>query len=445
MLTKMLQGHLPQDVAKLHAQYGSVVRTAPDELSFIDPRAWKDIYSSRSWERPPQWRGKPPGFDSENFISADGPTHAYQRRVFGPAFSDSAVSDYEPFVQQHITKLFEKLRGQDSPDMVKWLSFCFFDITMDIGWAKTFDLLEGNDYHPWIRATMSFKALLIGAAAQYYQPLPVLLGLMMPEKAKQSLEIVIGIARENVEQRLQMKTDRKDIFAHTIGTRSLEEAGVTKDEMTINSMNYTLAGGESAATVAVSALHNLMENLDAFKTLCAEVRSSFKTSDEITATALRQLPYLNAVIRETMRVCPTVPDGMRRQVPPHGAIVCGEALPGGTVVSFAPLAAYTNDNVFERALDFIPERWLAVPVAPKGKCAQDFKDKKDAFEPFSYGPRGCIGRTLAWMEMRIMVARLVWSFDISRPQGASGTDWKRQQVYWIWEKDPLPLTLIPRL
>ncbi len=65
----MLAGDLPHDVNSFHEQYGNIVRIAPDELSFTDPAAWKDIYT-KDFLRPWTHRDKPPGKDAENLISA---------------------------------------------------------------------------------------------------------------------------------------------------------------------------------------------------------------------------------------------------------------------------------------------------------------------------------------------------------------------------------------
>ena len=84
----MVRGELPHRVKQLHEQYGEVVRVAPRELSIIDPAAWKDIYQNPNLYRPAIWRGKPPGADGDNLISASEADHSRFRKVLFPAFSD---------------------------------------------------------------------------------------------------------------------------------------------------------------------------------------------------------------------------------------------------------------------------------------------------------------------------------------------------------------------
>lgn len=81
----MVGGSLPHHVKSLHERYGRVVRVAPNELSFTDPAAWRDIYT-KGFLRPYEYKDKPPGKDAENLISADELTHQRFRRVLAPAF-----------------------------------------------------------------------------------------------------------------------------------------------------------------------------------------------------------------------------------------------------------------------------------------------------------------------------------------------------------------------
>lgn len=75
---------------------------------------------------------------------------------------------------------------------------------------------------------------------------------------------------------------------------------------------------------------------------------------------------------------------------------------------------------------FVPERWLGDPTY------QD--DNRSAHQPFSLGARNCLGLNLAWHEMRLMLAKLVYEFDI---ESEAGPDWVDQKVYVIWDRKPL--------
>jgi len=97
-------------------------------------------------------------------------------------------------------------------------------------------------------------------------------------------------------------------------------------------------------------------------------------------------------------------------------------------------AAYRSPANFFLPDNFIPERWLGQD--------QRFKDdNRDAFQPFSTGPRNCIGRSLALHEARIFLAEVLYEFDLEL-DGRS-KDWANQPIYTIWEKHKLWINLHP--
>jgi cytochrome P450 len=108
-------GHFPPRVQELHKQYGAVVRVAPNELSFTDPRAWDDIYSnrdganSRALQKGKPWHGNPDGGAKSVFVTTDLKEHGAVRRHPYPVFSERAVSKQEPIIQQHVLTCVDKL------------------------------------------------------------------------------------------------------------------------------------------------------------------------------------------------------------------------------------------------------------------------------------------------------------------------------------------------
>jgi cytochrome P450 len=113
-----------------------------------------------------------------------------------------------------------------------------------------------------------------------------------------------------------------------------------------------------------------------------------------------------------MRIYPPVPTLSGRVVPPPGDIVDGNYPPGGTVIHLVQYAAYNLSQNFERRYEFILKRWT------KEGIEGEFRgDKRDVDRPFSVGPRNCIGKNLAYAEMRLILARLRWRFNLSVPKG----------------------------
>ena len=105
-------------------------------------------------------------------------------------------------------------------------------------------------------------------------------------------------------------------------------------------MLIVVAGSESVTTALVGTINYLLRNPVILKALTDEVRSTFAREKSITANAASQQSYLNAVLHEGLRLCPTIPDGMRRQIPKGATIIAGRFLPQGTVVSIPQWATY---------------------------------------------------------------------------------------------------------
>lgn len=97
------------------------------------------------------------------------------------------------------------------------------------------------------------------------------------------------------------------------------------------------------------------------------------------------------------------------------------------------LAAYHSPLNFHDPQSFQPERWL--PEVYNNPSSPFYNDRRDVHKPFSYGRRDCIGRNLAFLEMRLIIALLLWNFDLKLDEGME--QWHVQRIWGLWEKPPL--------
>lgn len=88
----------------------------------------------------------------------------------------------------------------------------------------------------------------------------------------------------------------------------------------------------------------------------------------------------------------------------------------------------------------MPERWL--PKAQNDPSSPFFNDSRDVFKPFSFGPRDCIGRNLAYHEMRLILSKVLWNFDFELCEESN--EWDRQRIFALWEKPPLMVRIRSR-
>jgi len=108
-----------------------------------------------------------------------------------------------------------------------------------------------------------------------------------------------------------------------------------------------------------------------------------------------------------------------------------------SLVAVHQSAANWSEDNFHRAKDFCPERWLPESVREPG--SPFYNDNRDAMQAFSVGPRNCIGKNLAYNEMRVILARVLWNFDLTLCRESN--QWNKQKAFSFWEKGPL-MTLL---
>lgn len=445
LYTMLVNGDLPYRIKGYHDRYGSVVRIGPDELSFIEPEAWKDIYMSRRFLRPRQWGQRPPGVEAHNLISAPLADHTRFRKALASAFSAKANKLQEPLITSHVHLLLNTLdqmidqsseKSAVTVDMVKWINFATFDITSDLGWGNSFGCLKRNEYHPWITVLLHYKALIFRVSANYYPFVRTILDMMMPASARASLELVLTTSKTNVENRLGRKTDRPDFMYYLMAYNEANPGtALSEAEIVANSMTLIVGGSDPVSTVLAGALNHLVKNPEALRKLVSEIRSRFNSEIEISAITVKPLSYLTAVLQEALRLCPPTPDSMRRAIPKGGATVAGHALPEGITVGVSCYAAFKSMTNFQSPDNFIPERWLK--PSDTGEASAYSQDRVESFQPFGTGPHNCIGQSLAWMEMRIIMARLLWRFDVATPESGEALEWTSQKIYWAWKKEPV--------
>lgn len=295
-------------------------------------------------------------------------------------------------------------------------------------------MLDNSEYVPWVKTIFggikygtAIRALKLLSSFNRWFLEEVL--FQMPSLRKKQLEHW-KYTTDRVDRRLAKEPDRPDLF-----TRILEKsaAGAEKGEglslqeyYSISSL-FMIAGTETTATALSGTTFHLLKNRKYLDMLQKELRGAFAGMDDMTLEALAHLPMLEAVIKEGIRMYPPVPIGLPRVSPPGGMTVGDHFVPEGTAVAVHQLATYRSEDNFKHAHIFRPERWMEDP---------EFKDDRlDALEPFSVGPRNCLGKNLAWHEMRLLLSTVLLHYDLELcPESEK---WADQKVYTLWEKPSL--------
>ncbi|KAF8462276.1 putative cytochrome P450 [Kalaharituber pfeilii] len=436
-----LSGNQIWHYREAHRKYGPVVRIAPNDLSFSSAAAWKDIHGHHARQstfvKTEFYNTDPKNFGTSHILSEkDIAKHAEIRRLLAHAFSAKALQEQEVLIDRYINLFVQRLGKryadrQKGPDgeycnLVHWYNYTTFDIIGDLAFGDSgaFACLENERSHPWVSGILGgiYATGLRDIFRRY--PFMINIGYLLTPKRITNMRLRINqYSKDMVEKRLSKETDRKDFMTYILDKK--DDPGFSDIHLPGNAQILVIAGSETTATQLSGLTYYLLKTPDAYQRLKDEIRISFRSYWDINSLTTQHLPYLNAVIEEGLRIYPPVPIGMPRKSP--GAMVAGYYVPAGAEVGVHAYSTSHNPDNFQDPDQFIPERWLA---------GSKFNDKKEASQPFLLGPRGCLGRNLAYMELRMIIAKMFYCYDLElvRPD----MDWEKESKSWtLWWKPEL--------
>ncbi|KAK3303817.1 cytochrome P450 [Chaetomium strumarium] len=453
----LLSGRLPFIIHALHEKYGDVVRVGPNRLSFTHPDAWRDIRGHRKHGQAEH--GKDPAFydmSRQNILGAGREEHARVRRILSHGFSAKSMQDQQPLIMRYVELLMQRLRERTTTtdqktgesrreegvvNMVSWFNFTTFDVIGDLAFGEPFGCLETSDYHPWVGAILAgIEQFGMYLTLQWYLPggIKTLKRLSPWKYVGAPVEQQQDLAHQRIQKRLRAGTSRPDFVEAMATAKSDDGRMLTDAEMASNGRLLVLAGSETTATALSGVAYYLATHQDVQRKLADEVRSGFAAEDEIDLFSANRLTYMLAVLDEAMRMFPPVPSMLPRICEPGGAMICGYQVPGGTGLDIWPYAMNHSSRNFTEPEKFIPERWLE----DEYQGYHFDKSRHAALQPFSVGPRNCIGKNLAYVEMRLILARLMWNYDMVLADRAS-EEFPNCKTFSLWLKGPLNVRLIP--
>ena len=430
----------------MHEKYGKIVRIHPNELSFIECGAWEDIFGfGRRPELQKVEAGTirwPNGVQPLPII-VKTEDHTRQRRILDYAFTGKALKEQESLLQKHsdtlISCLVNRIKqpgGSSDIDIGSCFSFATFDIIGDLCFGENFQSLENADSQTWLASAS--KAIRFGrqlAAFDYFQPLGAMIRWCVRHHIIQgSLQKNFDWVVEKIDRRIGRNSDRPDFLKYILEHNNKQ--GMTRDEIDSTVLVLLLTGsGVSTVPAMTALLYFALKRPVVMDRLQKEIREAFGNNPEgITVAAVGELEYLDATLREAMRLHPPVPASNPRVVDRPGVKICGIAIPQGTRVGIPQKTAYRLACNFVEPESFLPERWLP---DPEGRFALD---QKAILEPFMVGPRRCIAKNLALAEMKLILVKVLWRFDLELSE-KSQKDWCDQRSFLVNEKKPLYLKL----
>lgn len=240
----MYTGRLTQTIAALHTQYGPVIRTSPNDLSYATAQAWEDIYAhhpgKQEFPKGPQRVQKPPN-GIPNILGAEKANHARYRRLLSHAFSEKGMREQEGLIKKYVDLFIDRLgevaKAGQPTEMVQWYNMITFDIIGDLSWGEPFNCLKDRKMHEWIPAVLGqLKFVMLSNLVRDYG-LDFLIPYFVPKDVQESRRTNYGYAQQKVEDRAQLGAARGD-FWDRILIKSADDnvggEGMSKGEMLNN-------------------------------------------------------------------------------------------------------------------------------------------------------------------------------------------------------------------
>ncbi|KAL4898850.1 cytochrome P450 [Aspergillus multicolor] len=448
---KVIQGGHKFAIQELHDRYGLVVRIAPDELSYIDPEAWNDIYGSAAHHNGPATLEKDQDFfatvfgDSDTLASASSGRYKAQKNNAVRGFShtqllqkeNDMISSITPFVNRLQRHLGRKRAG--TIDIDAWLGNLVLDLHVNLTVGHKFHAVEqGPLAHPLVKVMHRVTTVLQFSTQLLYLPLSraSLSGLrIFPRWDLFSVFSSMPPLGPAITDRLARMDagededgDEHTDFVHHMAT-DRKDGAISPETIKRNAFIVILSGIETLPDYISSVLFFTLSNPGCFDKLQAEIRSKFIASHEISATSVQGLKFLKACMHESLRLAPPFVGTLPRHVPRLGALICGAFVAGGTTVGIHNWSITHSKRFWKEPDIFRPERWMV----SEDSLYKD--DLREAFHPFGYGPRTCVAKNLVIIEASLILARILYDFDLQLHP--SSQNWSERMGHLVPNKGPL--------
>lgn len=440
-----LQGDYAPALYSLHKQHGDVVRIGPTHLSFADPSAMNSIYSLSD--------GVSSRFRKSNFYRSfqvfkahpsifserDPHQHSKRRRAVASAYSMNSLVKLEEYVEDVSELLLKRLdelvetqsvvegKGEGERTKTKaiqldpWFHFFAMDVVGELAFGQSFNLLHrGKDDERFLTGVLNLSQW--GAVAGCVPLLSSWILWLFPRLTGQPGGSVIG---DKTTSRIQTRyaevqdnggmASRPDMLTKFMEARDPD----TKEKYSMKQVLFSAssvmsAGSDTTATSLTIFFGYLLENPACYARLRTEIDEAVEAgslSSPVKYAKGSQLEYLQACIKEALRLSPPISMDLPRYVPQGGAVIGKNPhpIPAGTTVGISPYVLHRHPEAFGAdAQVYRPERWL-----------QGGEEGRKAMERFNMtfggGARACIGKNISLMELSKIIPEILLRYDIKKP------------------------------
>ena len=371
------------------------------------------------------------------FGDTDPHHHALQRRKFASSYSMTSLVGYEPFVN-NCTKLFaEKLsdiaKRNEKIDLAHWFQCYAFDVIGEITFGHRFGFLEDSTRTDVFDAidTRNHYSTFVGL---FPSSLHRMLFPLLPTTGghgyvgKYTMDEIAS--RESLLKSPDVKErdGKPDFVSRFFQIRQEDPDKMTKMDIFTMCQSNIGAGSDTTAISLSAIVYYLLKHPETYKRLKDEIDQAAvqgKISDSISFKEAQELPFLQAVIKEALRLHSATGLPLARVVPEGGAMLAGKHFPAGATVGINSWVAHRNTSVFGPDADiWRPELWLS-------KDDTGIAEMDRYFLAFGLGSRTCLGKNLSMLEMSKLIPQLLRTFDFVLGEELQYQDWDTKSRWFV--------------
>ena len=323
------------------------------------------------------------------FNTRDRAEHTRKRKTVSHTFSAKSIGQFEQYIHHNLEMLatqWDKLSKQANGgyykmDALHWFNYVAFDIIGDLAFGAPFGMLEHGKDMAEVRLTPDAPPTFApaievlnrrGEVSNCIGCLPQIkpYAKYIPDpffyKGVEAVQNLAGIAVARVNQRLEAaekgEITRVDLLARLMEGKDESGNKLGRSELTAEALTQLIAGSDTTSNTSCALLFHCLTHPNVVKKLQAELDEALPSDDVPTFEQVKDLPYLDMVIQETLRIHSTSSQGLPRVVPPgSGVDVSGHHFPQGVVLSVPAYVMHHSQEIWGPDADeYRPERWEKV-------------------------------------------------------------------------------------
>ncbi|OLN95822.1 Pisatin demethylase 10 [Colletotrichum chlorophyti] len=401
LLRAVHSGNMHLKFYEANRQYGSLVRVGPKDVVTSDPDLMRHMLGVRTKYTRSDWYNAmrlDPRHD--NVLSTrDDATHTKLRSQMAGGYSGKEVINLEAKIDDNILRFMDLIDTYASEnkrfDFGLKAQYFTLDVISDLAFGQPFgDLTSDSDVHDYIHTTeQNMPNIVVAAVLPWLLTMlswPLLRRLLPSESDTAGLGKLIRMAKEIAGERFgPSRKTKQDMLGAFVAH------GLTQEEASSEILMQILAGSDTTATAIRATLLHIITNPRVLAALCAEIEEAQPSRPVVTEAEARKMGYLQAVIKEGLRIFPAVVGQMSKEVPKGGDTFKGVYLPEGTRIGYGAWGIFRRAEVWGQDADeFRPDRWLEAD-------AEKLRLMESTLElVFGHGKWKCLGRNVAMMELQ---------------------------------------------